>query len=201
MMDPCDRYPLALLCVFFGAFVLLGIAPADRLIWFAESALVAVAIPIFVLTYRNLRFSNLSYTTLFLFLALHSVGSHFTYSAVPLPEFLQFDRNPYDRFVHFMYGFLMAPLAVEFLAAKSPPRGIWVYLMPLLFLTSHAAIFEVVEWGFVAMLGPEHAEKYLCMQGDIWDAQKDMIMAMWGAAIGIAAVLFYRRRSRISDAS
>lgn len=192
-MDTRDRYPLALLGVFFAVFVLLGIDPADRMIWFAESALVVVAIPIFVLTYRNLRFSNLSYTALFVFLLLHTIGSHYTYSAVPLPEFLDLGRNPYDRIVHFMYGFLMAPLAVELLAAKSPPRGVWIYLMPVFFLTSHAAIFEVLEWIFVAMLGPEHAEAYLCMQGDVWDAQKDMVMAMWGAAIGVAAMLYQRK--------
>jgi putative membrane protein len=195
-MNRSDRYPLILLGTFVVVFVLLGIAPADRLIWFAESALVVVALPIFILTFRNLRFSNLSYTALFLFLVLHTIGAHFTYTEVPLLECLQVGRNPYDRIVHFMYGFLMAPLAVELLAAKAPPRGIWVYLLPVLFLSSHAAIFEVIEWMFVAMLGPEHAEQYLCMQGDVWDAQKDMILAMAGAALGVAVVLQRNRRRR-----
>ena len=195
-MNRGDRYPLVLLYIFIAAFVVLGIAPADRLVWFAESVLVVVALPIFILTFRNLRFSNLSYTALFLFLVLHAIGAHFTYTEVPLLECLQVGRNPYDRIVHFMYGFLMAPLAVELLAAKAPPRGIWVYLLPVLFLSSHAAIFEVIEWAFVAMLGPEQAEQYLCMQGDVWDAQKDMILAMVGAALGVAVVLEMNRRRR-----
>lgn len=194
-MSPHDRYPLVLLGLYGLVFVALGIAPADRAIWAAENLLVVIAIPIFILTYRNLRFSDLAYTTLFAFLVLHTVGSYFTYTGVPFPEC--FERNHYDRVVHFLYGLLIAPLAVELFAAKAPPRGIWTYLLPMLFLASHAAIFEVIEWTLVAwLMDPQMVEDYLCMQGDPWDAQKDMLLAMVGAAIGVAATMAMRRRSR-----
>lgn len=187
-----DHYPLALLAAFGVTFVAFGIDPVNRTIWIVESLLVVIAIPVFVATYRRFRFSNLSYTVLFLFLVLHTIGTHFTYSGVPMPDWAE--RNHYDRVVHFMYGFLMAPLAVELLAARTPPRGMWIWLMPVLFLCSHTAIFEVIEWMLVATLDPEQVENYLCMQDDIWDAQKDMFMAMIGAALGVSLVVTAGKR-------
>jgi len=114
------RYPAALLGIFAVIFVALAIAPLYRQDWLLENMLVLVAVPVLVLTRHRLRFSNLAYTCLFVFFALHEIGSHYTYSLVPyddwsravaglsINEALGFERNHYDRLIHFLYGLLIA---------------------------------------------------------------------------------------------
>jgi uncharacterized membrane protein YjdF len=144
------RRPTALLAVFAAIWLLLAIHPWYRQDWLLENLLVFAAVPIFVATARRLRFSDFAYSCLFLFLVLHSVGAHYTYSEVPydrafeqltgrtLNDLLGWERNHYDRVVHFAYGLLITPLALELYRAVAPPRGVWRWLMPLLFMVSHS---------------------------------------------------------------
>ena len=192
-----DRYPLVLLVLFCVIFVVLAIAPAYRQDWLLENLLVLVAVPSLVLNYRRLRFSNFAYTCLFIFFVLHEIGAHYTYSAVPWREWLQAitggsseagafaGRNHFDRLVHFSYGLLMMPAAWELLQARATPRGIWRYLLPVLFLVSHSVIYELVEWGAAIVFGGDLGAAYLGTQGDEWDAQKDMALAALGAVTGL----------------
>jgi len=149
-------------------------------------------------TYPKLRFSNLAYSAAFIFLLLHTVGAHYTYSEVPLgyfaAEVFGWERNHYDRWIHFLYGFLIAPMAVELFDAKASARGVWAFLMPTLFLASHSMIYEIIEWWGAVVVGGELGAAYLGAQGDIWDAQKDMALGMLGAASGVGTVLWLRRR-------
>jgi putative membrane protein len=195
------RYPTALLGAFAAIWLALAIHPWYRQDWLLENMLVFAAVPIFVATVRRLRFSDFAYTCLFLFLVLHSVGAHYTYSEVPydrvveqltgrtLGDLLGWERNHYDRLVHVAYGLLITPLALELYAAVAPPRGVWRWLMPLLFMVSHSVIYELVEWAAAVAFGGDLGAAYLGTQGDPWDAQKDMALAAAGAivAIGIAA--------------
>ncbi len=197
------RYPAVLLCAFAVIWIGLAIAPWYRQDWLLENLVVVVAVAILVGTNRSLRFSNLAYTCLFVFLVLHEIGAHFTYSEVPWREWLQAGsrgdiagRNDYDRFVHFCYGLLVFPAAWELFEARSSPRGLWRYLMPLLFMMSHSVIYEMIEWLAAGAFGGDLGAAYLGTQGDEWDAQKDMALATAGAAVGLLVTAAMSRGRR-----
>jgi putative membrane protein len=191
--------PSVLLAVFFVIWLLLAIEPWYRQDWLLENMLVFVAVPWLAWTYRRWRYSNAAYGCLFVFFTLHIIGAHYTYSEVPydrwfqqlsgwsLNEALGFDRNHYDRLVHFAYGLLVAPACVELLDRRAPPQGHWRWLLPVLFICSHSVIYEMIEWAAASVFGGELGVAYLGTQGDQWDAQKDMFLAAAGAAIGVSA--------------
>jgi putative membrane protein len=202
-MEARNRYPLTLLVVFTAIWIILAIAPWYRQDWLLENVIVFVAVPLFVATCRKLRFSNLAYTCLFVFLVLHEIGAHFTYSEVPWRDWLSTvtggdatpaGRNHYDRFVHFCYGLLILPVAWELFAARASPRGLWRWLMPPLFVMSHSVIYELVEWLAAVVFGGDLGMAYLGTQGDAWDAQKDMALAAAGAFVGTALMAASTRR-------
>ena len=117
--EPADRLPLALFAAFAAIFVALGIAPWYRQDWLLENLLVFAALTGLVVTHRRFRFSNLSYVLLFVFLVIHEIGAHYTYSLVPydawfakltgtdVTQHLGLSRNHYDRLIHFAYGLLL----------------------------------------------------------------------------------------------
>jgi putative membrane protein len=196
-LSPGNRYPLGLLVAFLAIFTALGLAPSYREDWLLENLLVFVALPVLVATHRRLRFSNFAYTCLFVFFVLHEIGAHYTYSEVPWREWLGVlglgagepaGRNHYDRFVHFAYGLLLMPATVELITARMAPRGLWRWLMPVLFIMSHSVIYELIEWLAALRFGGDLGVAYLGTQGDVWDAQKDMALAAFGAVIGLAVV-------------
>ena len=205
-MRPDARYPATLLALFCAWWLALAIAPHFRQDWLLENVLVFVAVPTLVLTYRNLRFSNTAYTCLFVFFALHELGAHYTYSLVPYDDWsrslvgrgvnalLGWERNQFDRAIHFLYGVLVAPAVVELFAAKAPPTGVWRFVMPLLFMNSHAVIYETIEWLAAETFGGDLGAAYLGTQGDPFDAQKDMALAFLGALLTLPILL--RRRGR-----
>ena len=192
------RYPLTLLALFALLWIALAIAPVFRKDWLLENMLVFIAVPIFVVTARRLRFSDFTYTCLFVFFCLHVIGAHYTYALVPydewfraltggtLNELLGFQRNHFDRLVHFLYGLLLAPAAVEIFAHYGRYPRSWAVLFPFLFMASQAAIYEIIEWGAALVFGGDLGMAYLGTQGDVWDGQKDMAFAMAGSAITIA---------------
>jgi putative membrane protein len=193
-------YPAALLASFCLLWLALAIAPLFRQDWLLENLLVLVAVPLFVLTRHRLRFSNFAYTCLFVFFSLHELGAHYTYSLVPydawfqalsghsLDAMLGFQRNQYDRLIHFLYGLLITPAAVELFAHYGRYPRSWAALFPLLFVASHSVIYELVEWAAAVVFGGDLGQAYLGTQGDIWDAQKDMALAFLGAVVMIAAL-------------
>jgi putative membrane protein len=194
---PRDRYPLALLVAFLAIFAVLAVAPSYRQDWLLENLLVLAALPLLVLSCRRLRFSNFAYTCLFVFFVLHEIGAHYTYSEVPWREWLAAlglgggdpaGRNHYDRFVHFAYGLLLMPAVWELMTARMAPRGLWRWLMPVLFIMSHSVIYELIEWLAAIRFGGDLGVAYLGTQGDAWDAQKDMALAAFGAVVGLAVV-------------
>jgi putative membrane protein len=181
-------------------WIALAIAPVYRQDWLLENLIVFIAIPILVLTARRLRFSNLAYTGLFVFFSLHAIGAHYTYSLVPydqwfhaltggsLNELLGFQRNHYDRLIHFVYGLLVTPAAVEIFAHYGRYPRSWAALFPFLFMASHAVIYELVEFAAAMVFGGDLGQAYLGTQGDIWDGQKDMALALAGSMISIMAM-------------
>ncbi len=199
------RYPLALLCIYTVIWIALAIDPVYRHDWLLENVLVFLSVPLLVLTAKRLRFTELTYTCLFLFFVLHSIGSHYTYALVPyddwfrsltggsLDDLLGFDRNHFDRLVHFLYGLLITPAAVEIFAHYGRYPRSWAVLFPTLFMWSHAGFYEVIEWGAAIWFGGDLGQAYLGTQGDIWDGQKDMALAMAGTAITMVAFAFAGR--------
>ncbi|MEN3976753.1 DUF2238 domain-containing protein [Emcibacter sp. SYSU 3D8] len=178
-------------------FVTLAIHPVDRAGWMLENALVGGFLLAALLIHRHFAFSRLSATLIFVFLCLHEVGSHYTYSLVPYDawftavtggsfnELVGWERNNYDRVVHFSYGLLLAyPLREMFLRVVDV-RGFWGYFLPLDVMMSTSMLYELVEWAAAAAFGGELGMAYLGTQGDVWDAHKDMALASAGALVAM----------------
>lgn len=195
------RYPLILLALFALEFVLLALNPVSRPTWLLENLLAVALVTLLVTTYRAFRLSRVSYTLIFLFLVLHEIGSHYTYSLVPydafwqetfgysLNEALGFERNHFDRLIHLAYGLLFAyPIREVFLRVVAV-RGFWGYLLPLDFTMSTSMVYELIEWGAAATFGGDTGQAYLGTQGDVWDAHKDMALASLGAIIAMGVTL------------
>lgn len=215
--DPVPaRHALVLLGVYALAWLLLAIDPLYREDWALENVLVLVAVAVLPAMWKRMPLSWPSCIGLFVFGLLHAVGAHYTYSEVPYDAFLQeylgfsvdalfgFQRNTYDRLVHFCYGLLLVPTCVELLDRVAAPRGAWRHLLPVTFVMSHALLFELFEWIAASVFGGELGQAYLGTQGDEWDAQKDMALATLGAVLsvtvlGLAGWLSPRRRSARPD--
>jgi putative membrane protein len=190
-----NRTPLLLLAVFSVVWLALAINPVSREDWLLENVLTFITLPTLVLTRNTMRFSNFAYGCIFVFFCLHTIGSHYTYSLVPYDEWWQaltgntlnsvfgFERNHYDRLVHFMYGALIVVPSLELFIAYAPPRKAWRIIMPVFFIMAHSVIYEMIEWGAALVVAPELGEVYLGTQGDQWDAQKDMALATAGAVL------------------
>ncbi|HEY8329330.1 MAG TPA: DUF2238 domain-containing protein [Rhodanobacter sp.] len=209
-----NRLPVTLLAAFVIAAIALGISPHYRQDWLMENVLVVLALPALVLGFRRLRFSHASYAGLFVFLLLHEVGAHYTYSEVPwdrwfstlcgfsLNEALGFSRNHFDRAIHFAYGLLVTPAVVELVAARTSSPGAWRWIVPVSLMTASSALYELFEWAAAVWFGGDLGVAYLGTQGDPWDAQQDMFLALLGsvvAVVALAAVARYRRRNAPTD--
>ena len=193
-----ERYPLILLGLFLAFWSALAIAPHYREDWLLENVLVVIALPLLVWSHRRIGFSHYALTALFVFFCLHTVGAYYTYSEVPwnaglkaltgwdAMQSLGLQRNPFDRVVHFSYGLLIVPAVAELIDARGPLRGIWRQLVPIMFIMSNSELYEMIEWQAAETFGGDLGQAYLGTQGDIWDAQKDSLMAMLGAILGLA---------------
>lgn len=185
-------------CLFAVVWILLAFSPVDRKDWALENLLAVILVTILVLTARKFPFSRVSYTLLFLFLCLHEVGAHYTYAMVPYDEWWQsmfgrtfnslfgWERNHFDRLVHFSYGLLLAYPIRETFHRVASVKGFWGYFLPLDVTMSTSMLFELFEWAAAELFGGDLGVAYLGTQGDIWDAHKDMALASLGALIAMA---------------
>lgn len=186
-------FRLLLLVIFVAVWIWAAWQPVHPDDWLLENYLVFLWVPILLLTARFFRLSDISYGLITLFMCLHVVGSHYTYAEVPFGETLQrwagADRNMYDRLVHFAYGLLLAYPIREVLVRIARLRGFWAYFFPIDITFSFSAIYEIIEWQAAALAAPELGLAFLGSQGDIWDAQKDMLLAGTGALVAMIIVL------------
>src|SRR5678815_3950599 len=194
------RYPYILLGVFAVVFAIAAIGPVDRKDWMLENALTALFVAILFFTRKRFPLSNVSYTLILIFLCLHTVGAHYTYSLVPydrwfqslfgkgLNEMLGLKRNQFDRLVHFCFGLLLAYPIREVFVRIAGVRGFWGYYLPLDVTMSFSLIYELIEWAAAAILGGDLGQAYLGTQGDEFDAQKDMALATLGGLICMTVV-------------
>ncbi len=191
-----------LCCAFALIFIWSTYAPVSREDWWMENILVLMLLAVATAGYRHVRLSDLSYCAIFVFLALHEVGAHYTYDDVPIGYWLKdtfhFKRNDYDRIVHFSFGFLWAiPIREMFLQAART-RKFWTYAMPVTIVLAVSALFEIIE-AYMAQLYPGMEEKYVGMQGDIFDSQRDMTCAIIGAVLCMMLTAIVQYEGKLPD--
>ena len=190
---PIRRSPLALgSAITLGLLVLSGIAPYDRPTWFLEVAPVLIALPVLWSTHRRFPLTPLLYVLIFLHACVLILGGAYTYARVPLgfelAEILGLERNPYDRIGHFFQGLVPALVAREILirGAYVNGRPMRAFLVVCIVLAISAS-YEFIEWGVALAIG-KGADEFLGTQGDPWDTQSDMFMALVGATTALVAL-------------
>jgi putative membrane protein len=188
-----ERYPVVLFTLLLAFAAAMAIGPHDRSDWALENALLVIGLVVLVATRRALPLSRLSYTLIFVFMCLHTLGAHYTYSEVPYREWIAAltgqpaagGRNYYDRLVHFSYGLLLAYPIREVFLRVADVRGFWGYYLPLDVAMATSMLYELIEWGAAELFGGDLGVAYLGTQGDQWDAQKDMLLATIGACLAM----------------
>jgi putative membrane protein len=189
---------LVLYCIFWAA---LGIAPLDRDAWWLENVLVFIWVPVLVYSHHGLPLSKISYSLLFVFFCLHAIGSHYTYQLVPYDSWwvswtgqslnaeLDWERNNYDRIVHFAFGLLLTYPWREFFVRIVDARGFWGYSLPVMFVMAMSMFYELIEWAAAVVFGSDVGMAFLGTQGDEWDGHRDMALASLGALIAMTITL------------
>jgi len=184
--------PLMLLALYGLVFTVCANSPYDRAVWWAENIPVLVVVLLLALITRSYRFSNTSYVLMTFFIVLHTIGGHYTFERVPfnvVTEFFAFERNHYDRVAHFSVGLYAYPIA-EILMVKRLVHTRWIIaLFPVFAITAVAGAYEILEWQYALNSDPTAGIAVLGSQGDIWDAQKDILSDTLGALL--AMVLFF----------
>jgi putative membrane protein len=192
------QLPLILSGVYVALWIALAIAPRDRFDWLLENLLVFAAVPWLIYNNRRCSLTSLSCVCLFIFLSLHAVGAHYTYSRMPLGDVLKeawgLSRNHYDRVVHFSFGLLVSIPVLEMQSQIARLKSWWSYMLPVAVTLSFSAIYETIEWIVALVVNPDAGNLYLGTQGDEWDAQKDMALALTGAVLSMTYAYVADRR-------
>ncbi len=181
------RENLMLLVLLVLALLFSAINPYDGLTWWLETIPVLLGLPLVLLTAKKFPLTPLSYRLLFIHGLILIVGAHYTYARVPVGFWAQdlFDlsRNHYDRLGHLAQGFIPAILAREILIRRSALQaGKWLFFLVLCVCLAISAFYELIEW-WVAIAAQQGAVEFLGTQGDVWDTQSDMMMALIGSVL------------------
>lgn len=177
------------LALVFGVMAWSWVEPADRLTWWLEALPVVIGLPLMLLSMRVFPLTRLLHHVIVLHMIFLLVGAHYTYALTPpglwLQEVFDFSRNPYDRLGHVLQGITPALLAREVFIRLQVVRGRgWVFFLATSVALAFSALYELMEWSAAMVYGAE-AEHFLAMQGDIWDTQWDMLMALLGAVLAL----------------
>jgi putative membrane protein len=194
-----NRLLQGLVAWYATVWVVLAISPVDRSDWLLENILAVALVLALVVTYRRFPFSQFSYILITIFMTLHAIGAHYTYSEVPLgfwlKDVLGLSRNHFDRLVHFAFGLLLAYPIRELLVRRAGARDPWSYLLAVAVVQACSDLFEIIEAMVAHIVEPDLGNAYLGTQGDEWDAQKDMMAALTGAVFATAIAYAVARRS------
>lgn len=193
-MRPVSAFHWLLLASFLAILAWSGVGPRDRFTWYLELAPAVIGAGVLVALYPRFRFTDLVYTLIWVHALVLMVGGHYTYAEMPLFNWLRdafhLERNYYDRVGHFFQGFVPAMIAREVLLRRSPLRpGKWLFFLVACVALAISASYEFIEW-WVAVATGEAADAFLATQGDVWDTQWDMFLALSGAVL---AQLFLAR--------
>jgi putative membrane protein len=184
---------LVLLIIVFAVIVWSGWHPHDRLTWWLEIFPSLIGLIVLAATYQRFRFTTLCYVLIALHISLLCVGGHYTYARVPLFDWLReifhWHRNHYDRLGHFAQGLVPAMIAREmFIRLKVLNRSRWMPFLVICVCLAISAFYELIEW-WTALLSGDASVNFLATQGDPWDTQEDMLLALLGA---VCALVFLR---------
>ena len=187
-----NRFLQTLLLVYAGIWIWAAIDPVSPFDWFLENILTVLVLIVLACTYRRFPLSNASYGLIFTFTVLHTIGAHYTYSQVPLgfwfKDAFELSRNHYDRLVHFSFGLLLAyPFREVVLRQVTNNRNL-ASLFALTLVFTYSGSYEILEWIAATFLDPEAGAAYLGTQGDEFDAQKDMALAVSGALVALGII-------------
>jgi len=179
------RFVAGLLIIYISVFIWSAVRPVDRFTWALEVAPGVVALVLLAATWRRFRFTPLSYGLILVHCVILFVGGHYTYAEVPLFDWLRdaqgLGRNHFDRVGHFAQGFVPAIVAREILVRASPlSPGKWLFFLVTCVCLAASALYELFEW-WTAVATGEAADAFLATQGDVWDTQWDMFLALIGA--------------------
>jgi putative membrane protein len=193
-----NRFLHYLLAAFAAWMLYAASRPVRSFDFWLENALALTFVTILAVTYRQLALSDLSYALIFVYLCLNEWGAQYKYTTVPLGEWvkpaLDTSRNHYDRLMHFAYGLLLAYPMQEWFVRSARARGWFRYFLPLQFTLACSAVYELLEAMLATVLTPARGAEFVGMQGDLWDAQKDIALAGLGSAL--ALLLISRLRAR-----
>jgi putative membrane protein len=191
-----NRLALSLLIALVTQWVLLAWAPVDRQTWVLENVLLVLFVGALVVSWPRFRFSAGAYLLMYVFLMLHVIGGHYTYSLVPYDRWFDaltgstlsaltgWSRNHYDRLLHFLFGLLLALPAAQMLRHAGVPERLCPRLAVLL-LMACSSLYELIEWAAALVFGGDLGVHYLGTQGDVWDGQRDMALAALGAVLAM----------------
>jgi putative membrane protein len=198
-MNVATRYELPVLAALtLLALFASGVDPFDRPTWFLETAPVMLGLPLLMATHRRFPLTPLVYRLLFIHGLILMLGGAYTYARVPLGFWVQdafeLTRNHYDRLGHLAQGFIPAMLTREILVRATPLRpGGWLFFLTTCVVLAFSASYEFIEWWTALVMGGE-ADAFLATQGDVWDTQWDMFLALLGALA--AQTLLSRQQDR-----
>ena len=187
---PSKRELIVLLILYLIGFGLLAIKPHDRADWALENLFPLSQLVAVIISYRYFKFTRLSYYLIFFYLFVQSWGGHFTYAeAAPfnwLRDHFNLGRNHYDRLAHFMLGFLLGIPIREILMQFIQASRRWLNFITASMVLAIGAFYELIEWWVAVLATPNLGDKFLGTQGDIWDTQWDMFLALVGAVLTLA---------------
>jgi putative membrane protein len=196
---------IGLLTWYLGLSLWAAYAPADRQFWMLASVLPGLFVLILVATHRLMPLSHTSYLLITLYLTLHTIGTHYTYAQMPAGTWLEgvmhLGRNHYDRLVHFCFGFLLTYPVEELFRLATRVRGWLLYYLPVMTILGLSGLWEIIEAWVARLVHPEAGITYLGSQGDVWDAQKDMEAALYGALLCVGLLFILRMRRRWSSST
>jgi len=189
MIKTIDLTHLAMLFILSVCLVVSGIHPFDRTTWVLEIFPILIALPILFLTYNKFRLTQLLYFFILIHMLILMLGGAYSYARVPLgfalQDWLHLSRNPYDKIGHFFQGFAPALVAREILVRKKIIHGkkMLAFIITCIVLAISAS-YELIEWA-AALVLQQGAEEFLGTQGDMWDTQSDMFLALIGAIVAL----------------
>ncbi|MDF1836691.1 MAG: DUF2238 domain-containing protein [Planctomycetota bacterium] len=195
---PAPGVPHVLIACMLGTILASSFGPSDRFTWFLETVPIMIGIPILWLTARRFPLTPLLRFLIGVHACILALGGAYTYAEVPLGFWIQetFDlaRNPYDRIGHLAQGFIPAILTREILLRNTPLKcGAWLSFLSISVCLAFSAFYEMIEW-WAALASGESATAFLGTQGDVWDTQWDMFLALIGACIAVVTLAAFHNR-------
>ncbi|UJF31906.1 DUF2238 domain-containing protein [Paenibacillus hexagrammi] len=192
-----NRILQVIITAFTLIWIYLAIKPYSRYDWVLENLLIWAAVVFLAVMYRFFRFSNLSYLLIAIFLYLHAVGAHYSYNEnivdVWMKQLFHAKRDNFDRVVHFSYGLLLAYPLREALKVWTKLGNAWLNVLTCMIILATGAFYELIEMWVAMIVAPEIGTLFLGTQGDPWDSQHDMELALYGSILAMVVAAVVRR--------